>query len=259
MRKLIYFVWLLLFAFLLTGFKPQQDDEYLKLKKHPVVVSGGGGTWAYVASSSGQSGRTGNLDACTSGVCHLTVPSTGSGHGAGLIANATAGSGITISSVSGGCSVAWVVPSTAHISNAAYIDLNQAYCTSTTSGATTITATMSTTGTFILIYYEYSYSGASISFDVANTGTNASGTYTGPSLNLTGSNDLIVQTIGVGSGNLTAITSPYSTEFINTDGTANYSFTAGAAAAGITSYTAPTWTLSTAGGNIVSAMALKGN
>jgi hypothetical protein len=234
-----------------------------KVVKSPSVVvspgsSGGGNTWTFVASSSGQSGRGVNLDACTAGVCHLTVTSTGTGHAAILQAMATAGSGITISSVSGGCGT-WVVASGAHISNASEIDVNQAYCTSTVSGATTITATMSTTSTFILIYFEWSWSGSTITFDVANTATNASGTTTGPSLTLTGTNDLISQVSGVGSGDPTAITSPYSTEFINTDGTAAYSFTAGATAGNITSYAAPTWTLSVAGQNLVSAVALKGS
>jgi len=218
------------------------------------------GTWALVQKIADQSGRA-NLLTCVTVTCTLTVPSTGSGHGLLLGSMSSNGSGITISSVSGGCA-SWQVDAGAHKSSGAIVDINAAYCLSSTASATSIVVTLSSAPTTdVIIYYEVSWSGSSISHDTSGATQNAaSSTPAGQGLTLGGSgNEAILQFIGTASGGPTAITSPYDTNLLTKDNASStLSFTGGSVAF-TSSGSAPTWTLSGSSASLVSAVALKGN
>lgn len=218
-----------------------------------------GGTWTFVNFSAGNAGGAESLT-CVTTTCTLTVPSTGTGHALMLGAMNAAGSGITISSVSGGCS-SWVVDASAHKSSASITDMNGAYCLSSTSGATSVVVTFSTTaGTAVVMMYEASWSGSSITHDTtASTQNAASATPSGQALTLTGT-DAVMQFVTSAGGTVTTVNAPYTTLFKNSDpaGGGAFSFTGGSAALNPTG-SAPTWTLSASQPTLVFGMALKGN
>jgi hypothetical protein len=200
-------------------------------------------TFTLVNSSSGQSGRALNLT-CAAAVCTLTIPSSGSGHAAILLIMDSSGSGITLSTVTGACA-SWVIDSSAHISNVAIGDNNGAYCLATSSGSTSVVATLSSSaGTVIAFYFEASFTGSSVAHDTAGTILDGAGaTLAGVALTLAGT-DMVGQMMQQSASVPASVTSPYNTNFLNTDGVSVYSFTA-ASVAFTSSGTAPTWTTTT--------------
>src|SRR5690349_14050732 len=104
-------------------------------------ASGEGGTFS-LTRVGGRCVRAANM-ACSAAVITLTVPSTTSGHAGALFVMDTAGSGITISSISGACT--WTVQSSIHASTGPVGDINGATCTGMSAGVTSLTITMSAT------------------------------------------------------------------------------------------------------------------
>ena len=86
--------------------------------------------------------------------------------------------------------------------------LNCGYVLSSTSGATTITLTLSSTNTYHVVFWEYSFTLPSTSLDAIGTAQNTGNgtTVSGVSLSLTGSNDVIIQW---SECNATGVASPY--------------------------------------------------
>lgn len=225
----------------------------------PPAPTSVGHSWTFVQSSSGQNGRAVNVS-CTAAACTITIASKGTGNGAIILETDGAGSGITISSVTGNCS-SWVVDSGAHSSSGTNGDANGAYCLSTLGGVTSVVVNLSTTapGTTQLFYYEGNWSGSSISHDTSGEATQTSGTtYAGVGLTLAATDMVAQATIQGNSGVVNSISSPYNTFFLNTDGGSDYSFAAAAMAFTATG-TAPTWTPAASTGANVNAVALKGN
>lgn len=135
--------------------------------------------------------------------CSLAVSATGVGHL--LYLEAANVSGTFISSVSGGGT--WVVPTGAggcRISGgqSSSNTLSCAYVLSSTSGATSISITMTGNANTQFAFYELSTSVGVFSFDVAGTATNAASLNpAGVSLSLaSGGNDVIFHSISVFGG-----------------------------------------------------------
>lgn len=185
--------------------------------------------------------------ACSAHPCSLTVPSTTAGDLAVVIYFDSAGSARTISSVSDGTST-YTVPSGCNLfSNG---NLNCAYSLSLAGGKTSVTLTMNAAGTDgNFEFIEYSYTGSSVSFDVAGTvadGSEPTGTsQPGVTLTLSGTNDVIVQSF---NGNnfskvVSAISGSYTTPADFVSGPANMmNFYGVAGWINTTSGTAPNWT-----------------
>jgi hypothetical protein len=211
-------------------------------------VASGGGTFTLVQHVLGA--------ACTGGTnaCSITVSATGTGHVGILNATDVNGASLTILSVSGGGT--WTAPAGCVLNSASVGTTMCAYNTNLSSGATTITVTWSSTSTSAndkLAYYEYSYSGSSVSFDNAGTvSRTATLTPTGVTPSLTGSNDVIVQGIAMANGVVSSQTvygnGLYATNF---QGTADLENT--------TSTTPPVWTSGTSAVSLGFYIALKGN
>lgn len=185
--------------------------------------------------------------------CAITVSAIGSGHLLVIQASDQAGGGanfITGANCSSTCGT-WVVPTgTANqLNNACCGAVSYAYILSSTSGATTITPTVSNARNYFFAIYEYSYTPGPISVDTSNTNLNAScGSCAGITLSLTGTNDVIDQMIVSGTATPSAVT---------TYGNfAHSSFTGFADLENTSSGTAPTWTV-TAGQVVVGAVAFK--
>lgn len=214
---------------------------------------GGGGTWALVqhpksASCSGASAS------CTVTLSQNTTASTLLTVWVGIYSST---SGIKIASVSGGGS--WNLCSgsacAATISCCgANVMTDQAYNTAATGGAASVTITVDSApgNTWTAGVNEYSYSGASKSYDGGNNTTSTNCTScAGPTLTMSGNNDVIVQTIAQGN-TITAISAPYT----NPDD----STTSGMAGAiNQATYSQPTWTQNAVAPAAMSALAIKGN
>jgi hypothetical protein len=164
-------------------------------------VSCFGGTWALVQKPC-------NTACPASGTtCAVTVTSTGTGNI--LISTSikdSASNTTTISSVSGGGT--WTHPTGANGVDASAGSSDSAYNLSSTSGATSITLTMSAASATIwtACVREYSLTGATAAFDTtANRDQSTAATsFAGATLTLTGTNDLIVQ-YGTDTGACSAI------------------------------------------------------
>jgi hypothetical protein len=188
---------------------------------------------------------------CASSPCAITVNSTGMGH-IGIVGLMSYKSAVHISSVSGGGN--WVHPSgcSAQTSDGTSTDL--AYLWNETNGTTLISVTFSgKPGQGQIEYAEYSTTAPSTWFDGCGTNViNSDGTLpAGPSLTLSGSNDVIVEAAVCGGNNLNAITSPYTNpdDFPNSFGFAG--------AINQSTGAAPTWTCGTYRTAAVSAIAIK--
>lgn len=194
--------------------------------------------------------------ACTGGTntCSITVSATTSGNIGILDASDFNGASLTISSVSGGGT--WTSPAGCVINTTGLGTTMCSYNLNLTGGATTITVTWSSTFTSNLDqlrYYEYHYSGSSVSFDNAGTVSNAaSNTPSGVTPSLSGTKDVIVQGITAAAGVISAQTvygnGLYTTIF---GGTADLENT--------TSTSPPVWTDSASAVSLVFYVALKGN
>lgn len=135
--------------------------------------------------------------------CPVTVTATAAGNllVAGVIA---ANTGITISSVSGGCTGAWTHATNTAVSGAGDGSSDLFYCLNSSAGATTITLTLSSGPSGPGIVWEAHSSVGSIAVD---SGATPSGAKTdasctscaGTSLTLSGNNDFIVALAACGS------------------------------------------------------------
>lgn len=189
-------------------------------------------TWAVVNSAINA--------ACTGTSCAITVTSTGAGHLLLIIAGMTGTAGSSISSVTSGCTSAWI-----HCPNCNGLDTTAGgtdayYCLNSAAGVTTITMTTASTGGF--------NSGAEVEFsssignfyydtsgnrDQSTAGTSVAGVTLAPS----GKNDVVIQAATCTS-NTTAVTPipPWGAPFVDPNGNGVTGST------NTVSGVAPTWT-----------------
>ena len=151
-------------------------------------------------------------------ICSIKVSSTGSGHLL-LLYTTTVNQRVTITGITGGATgsfnsatrTSWYRPSgggrpwkTCSASDSTAGSIDCAFVYSSTAGSTTVTVTYSgLTGGARVFFYEVSYTNGPIAMDVnpiAQDLTPSGSTTPGVSLNLTGSNDFIVQ--GINGQNL---------------------------------------------------------
>lgn len=140
---------------------------------------------------------------------NLTVTSTGSGHLLVVLAANDNGTANYLTGVTGGGT--WVVPSSAQISDVNWGALSCAYVLASASGATTISLTYgATTGHYTANFWEYSFTGSSVSLDKIGTVDQgfAASPQLGVALTLTGTNDVILQA-SKNNNDLSSISSPY--------------------------------------------------
>lgn len=216
------------------------------------------GTWASVQEVRGRRSRATNYT-CVTTVCTLTVASTGTGHG--LTISAFNDNGETISSISGGCA-SWSIQAAASIGTGPVGELLGATCASSTSGSTSIAVTFSadaSTDDDNIVFHEFSWTGSSITFDLASTVNNGTST-TPPGVDMTAITgyDVIVQIMAGSVSPASAISSPYNTTFQNNDSNAAPMAIATAYVMNTYIGTAPTWTTASEA-TLGSALALRGH
>lgn len=194
----------------------------------------------------------------SSTTCAVTVSAIGTGHGLMVGVGYASGVQDTITGVactSSACGTFVRSTGAASYSVPTSLGTEMGSIVSTTSGGTTVTVTMSASPTIGWDFNvrEYSYSGASMSFDSGNSGSIAACTTacTGPTLTLSGTNDVIMQEIAP-NASCSAVASPFiNGQFTtNGDGYADQLNTA--------SGTGPTWTCSL-GVASVAGIGIKGN
>jgi hypothetical protein len=144
--------------------------------------------------------------------CSLTIPSTGTGHL--LYLESATLDGTHITSVGGGGT--WVVPSGCQIAIPSTGDtLSCAYVLSSTAGATSANITMSGSSAVTFALSEIASTGGPFTFDVQGSATNgASLSPGGVPLTLTGTNDVIFQSIFVPGGTSGATWYPLSNNWV---------------------------------------------
>lgn len=132
--------------------------------------------------------------------CSITVPSTGANHL--LFLEAGDLSSTSISSVSGGGT--WTTPSganTCKISMAGGYAMSCAYVLASSAGATTINITMSGSASANFTFSEVSSSSGQFTFDTEASASNAAQFFpSGPSLTLSGTNDVVFQAAMIPGG-----------------------------------------------------------
>lgn len=197
--------------------------------------------------------QTGTSGACAGTTCALTggVGAVGNGHLIDMFASSGGGSDFQITASATGVGTAALCPTASCHANGNLKTADQAYILSSTAGATvTVTLNATPAGGWSSAFKEYSCTGA-LTFDLGAVLINASCTTSclGASITPTGT-DIIFQTCN-GSPNCTAVTAPYSTDvtIFSGDGVA--------AGTAIVSASQPTWTLSTTGPMVFSALAVK--
>ena len=138
--------------------------------------------------------------------CNIKVAATGSNHLLVVTAGSAAGTSSLVTGVSGGGT--WAAPTACQTSNGNWGSVSCAYNLSSTSGATTITLTLSNTNTYNVEFWEYSFTSSSASLDAlaATQQTGNGSTVSGVNLTLGGSNDVILQW---SECNATAVAAPY--------------------------------------------------
>jgi hypothetical protein len=234
------------------------------------VAPSSGGTFALVQFKffyNNGFGTGGNSCRAGGSVCTVNVSPVGAGHtliAVGFSGNLTVR---TLSSVSGetwthcaganGCSFGSIGGNGfGHMTEPLRgIWLDASYVLSATGGETTLTCTLSGTSAKYIAcgIYEYSYSGASVSFDTSNGATDSyCTTCAGIALTLSGSRHLIVQA-AVRIKFLSAISGSYTNPAQFYDGVGNAGWV------NATDGTAPNWTGSPAGLVTVMAIAFAGN
>lgn len=169
----------------------------------------------------------------------ITVSSTGSGHVI-VVVFTVAGSGKALTGVAGGGTYTHCTSCSSNNTNGSSSDIS--YTLNSASGATTITPSYQVIGVAGKAdIFEYSFSGASVAFDVGGNIQNTTNTLRGgvDLTALTGTNDLLIQAIATNSViNVTAISGAYTDA---TDLGSQFGF---AAAKNTATGTAPTWTFS---------------
>lgn len=238
---------------------PCEARQQATFRAQNVTAAGGGGTFAIVHSVADRAVWANHLT-CTGTGCTLVVPSTGSSHG--YLAFAYDGSGNNLTAASGGGT--WTVPASCAQGSGPVGEVSCAYVTSSSSGTTSLSFTFNgTVGDVSIFFWEYSWSGASISFDNCWKTTPPSGsttTITGPTLTLSGGTEVVGSMASADGGSVTAASAPYNTNFVNQDDVAGATSPSGASTVLNTpSNTASSWTVSPAATWIVNACALKGN
>lgn len=156
------------------------------------------------------------------------------------------GNGGTLSSVSGGCSVSWVVLSSTHASAAGGGSVGVSYCLLTSSGTPVTTwSTSSPGGATYGQLWEYSFTGSSMILDTGTGGSavtngTSSATQNGVPLTLTGSNDVIVTVEAMSGGQMSSINASY------TNPATSSTFYGSADLENVSSTATPVWTNSSA-------------
>ena len=164
-----------------------------------VTPSGGSSTFTIVQ-------QVGVQNCAGSTTCSIKIAATGSNHLLVMTAGSASGTPSFVTGVSGGGT--WTVPTGCQISNGDWGSVNCAYALSSTSGATTITLTLSNSNSFHVVFWEYSFTAPSTSLDaigaaqLSGNGSHVSGV----NLGLSGSNDAILQW---SECNATAVAPPY--------------------------------------------------
>jgi hypothetical protein len=156
----------------------------------------------------------------SSATCAVTVSSTCSNHFLAITALNGSGTAVYLSSVSGGCSGTWQVPTgTQYPGISVQGNGSDAYCLSSTSGVTTINITWSSAspGLSTVQVWEESFTGTSVILDAGPSGGvgtvnngAANTTQPGVALTLAGSNDLIIQMQSISTANTINSVSTYS-------------------------------------------------
>lgn len=223
------------------------------------AAGGGGGTFTLTQAVADRATWANHLTCAGTG-CTLAVPSTGTGHG--FLAFAYDGSGNKLTTVTGGGT--WTVPAASCVAASGPVGgTSCAYVTNSTSGTTSLSFTFNgTVGDVTIAYWEYAWSGASISFDncwSTNPGTTAT-TLTGPTLSLAGGTEVVGTLASASGSSITAVAAPYNTNFVNQDdATGALSPNAGSTVLNTPTNTASSWTITPAQFFIINACALKGN
>jgi len=188
--------------------------------------------------------------------CSLTIPSTGAGHL--LYVEAGNINGNHISSINGGGT--WVIPSggnSCQINLSGNDAISCAYVLSSTLNTTSLSITMSGSGSEAFAVSEISSTGGAFSFDTQGSTTNSAGfSPSGQPLTLTGTNDVIFQSIFVSGG--TSSVSFYPLPYI--DGQGHQFFNNEAAQATLlnaSSGVAPLWVNQQNSATVVSGVAFK--
>lgn len=137
-------------------------------------------------------------------------------------------------------------------------DVDMSYCLSAANNgggsiSVTVTLTSAPTNTWWVRFWEFSYTGSSVAFDAAGTRSQTSNATStaGVGLTLTGTNDVIVQSVKTGGGNVTAISggAGYTISYTN-------NLIDDAYALNISDGTAPTWTMGSSK-SVLNAIAFK--
>jgi hypothetical protein len=206
------------------------------------------GTFSLVQSKANSTSATcgnGSTTSCTTG----TITATGSGHllTAMIYLHAIADD---VSAVSGGGT--WAEATSCPVGDTTDTQIISCwYVLSSSSGATSVTATVTTGLARAIVFAEYSFTGASVSLDYNNGAfrSTSSTSQTGITFTLTGSNDVLVQGAFTG-GNISAISGSYSGNLIQPALlTVGFAYVLNSVVT-----TAPTWT-TVSGRSTVAAMA----
>ena len=177
---------------------------------------------------------------CVAHVCTLTVPSQGSGHQAVILYLDGNDTSNFISSVTASTE-SWSVPTGAQLndSSSSFVAISGACTASTVSGTTSIVITLSANSynsASAFTYFEIS-GGTACDTTNANTVNHTSGTSSqvGPVITLSHTNEAIAQMCGTGGAVINSASSPYNTNFVNTDSTSSTKLNAGGSIAVTTS------------------------
>jgi hypothetical protein len=143
---------------------------------------------------------------CPKSPCNLKVTSTGSNHLLVVSAYADQTNQSFLTAVSGAGT--WTLPTGCQSFNTTTGSTSCGYNLSSAPGATTITLTLQNSNSYQVVFWEYSFTTSSSSLDTSGTAlTKGNGTtISGVGLNLTGSNDVIIQWSGCVP---TGVASPY--------------------------------------------------
>ena len=177
--------------------------------------------------------------------CAVTVTSTSTGH---LMIFEWWGLTTPPSAVSGGCG-AWVNPAGSNVNNGT-IGMSTWYCLSSTSGVTTITATVTSNSSRGAAFYSFAFTATSVFFDGASNAVNGSlSSVPGLGFSLSGGNDLLMQFISISGG---VVTSSINESYVAlTGGSHGPAYLRNTILA-----TAPTWTIGSAATSITSGLAI---
>jgi hypothetical protein len=182
---------------------------------------------------------------CSTATLTLTQ-ATGTGNLLILVVGGTNGTSGDISTgTPPGSGGTWVIGTTCHTTNGTVFGLSScAWVLSSTGGVTSIFITFTATNTYRYGLLEYHYTGSSVAFDVAGTSVHTSNTTSqvGPTLSLTGTNDVIINGVVMTvTSTITSISSPY-TQPPDISDTGSSQALGASSVLNSTTGTGPTWT-----------------